>query len=794
MISPSVLLRTTGSRAAASASARSESPLVLNDFGSAGEIERFARRGVEASQVTPVPGGGARVTFVKFRPGGMEWPALTLHTNKGLPSDWGSHDVLAADVRNDSAVELDLAFYVEDSSGTKSGRHYKIAPGKTETMRLPLAEMGEVDTSRIREMQFFTTRPPAETTIVLRNLRLESDDTLRRQALTEATITVNSTFSRLLRDTREAKVRQWIQEQQRISLNLQNRLSATDDRKAQNRLRVDLHADARRVAERVPRRLSESRMRREFAGIDRKAPYAVGFATGMEKVFPIDRPFQSTVAREARLSLAGNEMESLQLLVLAGKEELKHVRVTVGNLTRQDGMSTLPSSAVTVAPVGFVETKRPGYKVSYVGWHPDPLLDFLDKVTVKAGEMQPVWLRVSAPPSTPPGDYKGKITVQPANAPPVTLQLRVTVWGFNLPEETHLRTAVSFRDPMLTQVYGTFSETMRQKYSRFLLQNRINPDDIYRPTPPKVSDLALWNKQGMNAFNLTYVVRPRDLKPNAPYPAERKAEILAQLDAIIPELKAKGLYDKAYVYGFDEVHTDSYNAMRDIFGAIKARWPDLLILTTAYDNTYGERSNLPVSVVDGWVPLTPEYRPERVAKARQAGKEVWWYTCIVPQSPYANWFIEYDAIEARSLMGLQTAKYKPDGFLYYAVNRWPNSRKPITAGPYTDWSPASFDTANGDGSFICAGPEGPLSTIRLENIRDGIEDNEYFWLLEQEIKKLKASPRPEAAVVLKQAEQARHIGKDLVADLTHFSRSPEAIYTKRRQVAEAILAARRVTQ
>ncbi len=539
-------------------------------------------------------------------------------------------------------------------------------------------------------------------------------------------------------------------------------------------------------------------MRREFAGIDRKAPYAVGFATGMEKVFPQDRPFTARVSREATLSLAGNESESLQVLVLADKQEIKDVRVTVGDLTRKDGLSTLPASAVTVAPVGFIQTRRPNYKVDYVGWHPDPLLDFLPAVTVKAGEMQPVWLRVAAPDNTPPGDYKGTITVQPANAPPVTLSLTVTVWGFNLPRETHLRTAVSFRDPYLAQVHGGLSETMRQRYARFLLQNRINPDDIYRPAPPKLSDLLLWNKQGMNAFNLLYVVRPKDLKPNAPYPPEKKAAILAQLDAIIPQLKAKGLYEKAYVYGFDEVHADSFNAMRDVFGAIKAKYPDLLILTTAYDNTYGERSQMPVSVVDGWVPLTPEYRPERVARARGAGKEVWWYTCIVPQAPYANWFVEDEAVEARSLMGLQTAKYKPDGFLYYAVNRWPHSKKPITGGPYTDWVAESADNANGDGSFICAGPEGPLSTIRLENIRDGLEDNEYFWLLEQEItrlkRKLKASPGQgaEVAAALTQAESALIIGADLVADLRTFSKSPDAIYKKRKQVAEAILAARRV--
>jgi hypothetical protein len=143
-------------------------------------------------------------------------------------------------------------------------------------------------------------------------------------------------------------------------------------------------------------------------------------------------------------------------------------------------------------------------------------------------------------------------------------------------------------------------------------------------------------------------------------------------------------------------------------------------------------------------------------------------------------------------MGLQTAKYRPDGFLYYAINRWPLSKRPITDGPYTDWEPASFYDNNGDGSFLCAGPDGPLATIRMENMRDGIEDNEYFHLLRLEIERLKAARGQEAYRALRQAEKAVRIGDNLVKNLQSFSKDPQAVYAKRRQVAEAILAARKV--
>jgi hypothetical protein len=62
--------------------------------------------------------------------------------------------------------------------------------------------------------------------------------------------------------------------------------------------------------------------------------------------------------------------------------------------------------------------------------------------------------------------------------------------------------------------------------------------------------------------------------------------------------------------------------------------------------------------------LTPSFDPEKAARARAAGKQVWWYICCAPHHPSANMFIECSAIEGRLLMGAMSAKYRPDGFLY----------------------------------------------------------------------------------------------------------------------------------
>jgi len=524
--------------------------------------------------------------------------------------------------------------------------------------------------------------------------------------------------------------------------------------------------------------------------MDPTISYACGFVSGMQKILPKDVDPACDTDPEGNVELAGNETESIQLLIYAFEQDLEKTAVEVGPVVSADGKSVSSGITVQASPVGFVKTGQPPYEVKYVGWYPDPILDFLRLFDIKQGDVQPVWIRVRTQPGFPAGDYHCDLTVKPANAAPYKIDLNMHVWGFDVPEERHLRTAMSLYDSFLAKAYGTETDEMRMKYEDFFLDYRINPDNIYRASPPKIDDLERWDKLGLNAFNLIYVQAIKDMKPGEPYPEEELKKVFDNLDSIIPQLKEKGLYEKAYLYGFDEINSDTFFAMKDAMEKIKTRYPDLCLMTTAFDASYGEDTK--IDAIDAWVPLTPSYDKDRADRARARGKQVWWYICCEPVAPYANWFIEYDAIDTRSLMGMQTAKYEPDGFLYYAMMRWPHTTKPITDGPYTDWPPVSFEDFNGDGSIACAGPDGPLATIRLENIRDGIEDYEYFRLLREEIKRLKAVQGNAADDALKQAEDALIIGDDVVESTTKFSKDPNVILAKRRQVAEAILAARKV--
>ena len=158
----------------------------------------------------------------------------------------------------------------------------------------------------------------------------------------------------------------------------------------------------------------------------------------------------------------------------------------------------------------------------------------------------------------------------------------------------------------------------------------------------------------------------------------------------------------------------------------------------------------------------------RAAAARAEGRQGWWYVCNLPGGTYANGFVQDPAIDLRMLMGAQSVRMRPDGFLYYELTIW-NAPRPIERGPFTDWWSRSYLTANGDGCWTAVGPGGkPLPTQRLENFRDGLED--YAYALEYE------------RVTGRKAE----VPASVCTSVWQYTDDPKAYYAWRDVLAEAI--------
>ena len=110
----------------------------------------------------------------------------------------------------------------------------------------------------------------------------------------------------------------------------------------------------------------------------------------------------------------------------------------------------------------------------------------------------------------------------------------------------------------------------------------------------------------------------------------------------------------------------------------------------------------------------------------EGGDELWAYVCINPRAPYANWKVDTDGTE--TIVSLwQMKQYNVTGMLYWSVDYWRVN--------YWDESTAWAFPNDGDGMLIYSGYKfglpTPVSTLRLENIRDGIEDYQMLCMLEE---------------------------------------------------------------
>lgn len=571
---------------------------------------------------------------------------------------------------------------------------------------------------------------------------------------------------------------------------------AHPDRKTWN----DAYAQAlqlQRKLNRLKMRLAAYAAQPHAAHLD----YAVGIESPLKKVLR-DEPFEGEIASVAKIEAAKNEYEPTQIVIVPFDKPLRDVRVTWTDLERVDGGHRLDSSLIDVKRVGYVRTRgKTSADVEYVGWWPDPLMP-LEPFDVEPNQNQPLWVTVHVPPGQPAGVYVGELTIKPANSDPSKVRLEVEVWDFELPKQTHLRTAFHLGEPVLAQWYGykELPQDFRRRWYQFLLDHRISPSTLYSGEPlPRMEDLGWCIERGLNTFNLGYIGEGKTTD-----------EWLAWLKQYCAELREKGWLKYAYVYGFDEVKPNRYKAVAREYGRIHEAVPDLKRGCTVVPNDELD------PYMDIWVPLTAHLDPMRAARQQKAGDEIWWYVCIGPQHPHANWFIDYPAIEPRILFWM-THKYHVTGFLYYYLNLW-NSNMNATGGPggappiednptwlenlkagkrwpEIEWNCFTFNHANGDGHLIYPGLDGqPISSIRFECIRDGIEDYEMLWLLDDLIGKLRKVNNRVGRynVLLSECVQLSAVRPRVVRDLTHFTHDPQQLAAERGKVARQVMRVKRV--
>lgn len=510
---------------------------------------------------------------------------------------------------------------------------------------------------------------------------------------------------------------------------------------------VSLERDWQPVYSRLQPRLTA-----QAYGTPGAAPgYAVGIESPARKVLLRAADFTGEIGAPARIALARGEEEGVQVVVLAGKRPLRGVRVTAGALVGPAG-ARLP---VAVHPVGYLETTGHPERGDTAGaWWPDPLLGNAP-FGVAAERAQPVWLSVRAPATARPGCYRGVVVVAPEGQPAVRVPLQVEVWNFTLPPENHLKTAF-----ILWWSRKAVSPAEFRQWAGFALRHRLGLMDIGwgwgHPEP------AFPITRTANGYD--YSRLDRDLQfcfdwhmrcsvladfPAREYSEEYRQELARFLPDYIHHLRERGWLDRFYLKLHDEPQPELYPAVRAQAELVRQIAPGIRRVCTV------PITPELIGAVDVWCPITSWLDPAAAREARARGEEVWAYTCGGPAPPTPNIaYIHQDARGNRQLPW-QCWALGASGYLYWSLKHWPEAnttqadhqwsawrwakrsrvafvprREAGPGWPCLPWVAANEGLPAGDGYLIYPGPKGePLSSIRLEAFRDGLEDVEYLAFL-----------------------------------------------------------------
>lgn len=310
---------------------------------------------------------------------------------------------------------------------------------------------------------------------------------------------------------------------------------------------------------------------------------------------------------------------------------------------------------------------------------------------------------------------------------------------------------------------------------------------------------------GFNAYNL-----PLQGLPSGNFHAQRRGVfggfpqgspaydyLMGKYLAMVQDhLEKKGWLGKEYVYWFDEPNTENYPFVREGMEIIHRSAPKI----TRFITEHQPGPDI-MDVTDISCTVIGRLDKDIIKGLVAEGNEFWSYVCCCPKAPYLSLFIDHDDINMRMWLWL-SYQYQLTGILVWSANYW-NSLTASPAGylqnPWED--PMSYTVGyglpygkqegwgNGDGRFFYPPNrdpadrtskymDGPVPCLRLEKIRDGVEDYEYLLLLEKAANGEGGNSRK----LQKEARQLLSLPPTLVTGPTSYNKDPQALIQYRNKI------------
>ena len=534
--------------------------------------------------------------------------------------------------------------------------------------------------------------------------------------------------------------------------------------------------------------------------------FAVIPESTMRKVFEYDiRPKWSgrTTGGELNLSLAGREAEHLQLVIVPRTDKPEKLKI---RWIPQDG--AFPD--VKFETVAYIRSDRRAYPQvnERTASYPDPLLPLQNSEIRLDGKNLPLWVTIEADSKMKAGTYRGQLFISGETGNPVSIALNITVRKFSLPERSQFRTCFFLNRVFMLEYFNIKDwqgeKDMSRKIIEISAKNRLTlmPMLEHRPTWLQPNWTATRDAQGKYHFDFTreneitrmildefhgtgYNVSPsptwdryfgymwltdpgtgkaKRLPYNMNHPEFEKI-YRDFLEAAWQNARKNNWEKYAYHYIWDESSGENWNRLHLLSRKFA---PELKNLAVGYN-----LDKMPENVrdaVDLWCPLTSNLDTEFAGERVRKGDESWCYVCVVPKHRY-NLFVDHEAFTHRALLWWCRTR-RIQGLLYWGVCFWhravEDSRKTGRYWPEAEWHANQFPDGNGDGYLIYPDVKNHCvyGSLRLSVLRDGLEDMEYFLLLDSRKNKARKRNLPQDREWLRKAEELEKEIPQVIANET----------------------------
>lgn len=481
---------------------------------------------------------------------------------------------------------------------------------------------------------------------------------------------------------------------------------------------------------------------------------------------------------------ARGEVASVQLVIKA-LADIRNMEAFVENISSEtSGLTGASCGWVGYVWVGrsYDPPSRDIIR-SNSGFFPDPILTDTT-ISVQTGEAQPLWISVPIDKNAPAGLYKGRVKISGEigkkkqswqkdfyiRVYPVTLgesPLLISNWS------AHFSPVVLgyLNNNQDVPAYSDLYWELIGKHAEIMASHRQNVHRIYPVWHTQYTckdgkysfdfsrfdkEVEIFDKAGAlrriegghlawrsgawdepffvevplpdNEENKKLQPSPNPLNPEngirfvkLPIEDERTQNFLNQfLPALKAHLEEKGWLDRYMQHIGDEPNAKNAPSYRAISDYVHKYLPGVKIMDAVLT------SKELAGTIDVWIPVLDVLHRDHgfYQQLQKEGKEVWFYTCVVPRGNYANRFIELPLIQTRYLHWINY-KYNVTGYLHWGLNFWVKDQLQADASRDRGKLPA------GDNCIIYPGYHKLYSSIRFETMRDGIDDYQLLRMLEQ---------------------------------------------------------------